>query len=223
LHGVRGTRKRSRMTLACWLRIAGFQLVEILPVDLEEVRAILRDIVEDDKRAGDVIRRLRSLLRKGDPQMSPVDLNEALNEVAGLVSGDALLRGVWIRLELADGLPPVLGDRVQLQQVALNLILNGMDAMREVDIRDRVLVLRTARAGPETVQAEVRDSGVGINEGDMAKIFQTFYTTKPDGMGIGLAISRSIMDAHGGHIDAHNNPDGGATFSFTLPICHDGP
>jgi two-component system sensor kinase FixL len=202
---------------------AGQRLLETAPVDLKEVGEILRDIVEDDKRAGEVIRRLRSLLTKGDPQMRALDLNEALDEVTRLVSGDAVVRGVSIRLELADGLPPVLGDRVQLQQVALNLVLNGMDAMRESGTRDRALVLRTARAGAKTVRVEVQDSGAGINEGDMDKIFQTFYTTKPDGMGMGLAISRSIVDVHGGRLEAHNNPDSGATFSFTLPIGHDGP
>jgi signal transduction histidine kinase/ABC-type uncharacterized transport system substrate-binding protein len=200
---------------------AGQRVLETAPVDLEEVGEILRDIVEDDKRAGEVIRRLRSLLTKGDPQMRALDLNEALGEVARLVSGDAVVRGVSIRLELADGLPPVLGDRVQLQQVALNLVLNGMDAMRESGTRDRILVLRTVTAGAKTVRVEVRDSGMGINEGDMAKIFKAFYTTKPDGMGIGLAITRSIVDAHSGHLEARNNPEGGATVSFTLPIGHD--
>jgi signal transduction histidine kinase len=200
---------------------AGQRLLEAASVNLAEVREILRDIVEDDKRAGEVIRRLRSLLTKGDPQMKPLDLNQALEEVARLVSGDSAVRGVSIRLELADGLPPVMGDRVQLQQVALNLVLNGMDAMRESSPSNRILVLRTARAEANMVRVEVRDSGAGIDEGDIAKIFQTFYTTKPDGMGIGLAISRSIVEAHGGRLEAHNNPDGGATFSFTLPIGHD--
>ncbi|MDO8479058.1 MAG: ATP-binding protein [Candidatus Rokubacteria bacterium] len=202
---------------------AGQRALETAPVNLEEVGEILKDIVEDDKRAGDVIRRLRSLLTKGDPQMKALDLNEALDEVARLVSADSDVRGVSIRLELADGLPPVLGDRVQLQQVALNLVLNGMDAMRESGTPDRVLVLRTARADAKTVRVEVRDAGTGINEGDMGKIFQTFFTTKPGGMGMGLAITRSIVDVHGGHLEAHNNPDGGATFSFTLPTGHDGP
>jgi signal transduction histidine kinase/ABC-type uncharacterized transport system substrate-binding protein len=201
---------------------AGQRVLEAAPVDLKEVAEIFKDIVEDDKRAGQVIGRLRGLLKKGKPRMSALDLNEALGEVAQLVSGDAVVRGVSVRLELAHGLPSVLGDRVQLQQVALNLVLNGMDAMRESGPRDRALVLRTVKAGPKTIRVEVRDSGAGINEVDMAKIFQTFYTTKPDGMGIGLAISRSIVDLHGGRLEAQNNPDGGATFSFTLPIGDDG-
>jgi C4-dicarboxylate-specific signal transduction histidine kinase len=201
---------------------AGQRVLETVPVNLEEVGEILKDIVEDDKRAGEVIRRLRRLLTKSDPQMRPLDLNEALADVGRLVSGDAIVRGVSIRLELATGLPLVLGDRVQLQQVALNLVLNGMDAMRESSTRDRLLVIRTAMADATAVRVEVRDSGAGIDEADMGKIFQTFYTTKLDGMGMGLAITRSIVDVHGGRLEAHNNPDGGATFAFTLPISHEG-
>jgi signal transduction histidine kinase len=201
---------------------AGQRVLETAPVDLAEVGEILKDIVEDDKRAAEVIQRLRGLLTKTDPQMKPLDLNEALADVARLVSGDAIVRGVSIRLELAVDLPHVLGDRVQLQQVALNLVLNGMDAMREPGNRERILVLRTARTDAKTVRVDVQDSGVGINEADMTKIFRTFYTTKSDGMGLGLAITRSIVDAHGGRLEAHNNPDGGAIFSFTLPAEDDG-
>ena len=197
---------------------AGQRVLDTAPVDLVEVGEILKDIVEDDKRAGEVIRRLRSLLTKSTPQLSALDLNEALEDVARLVSGDAVVRGVSIQLELASGLPLVLGDRVQLQQVALNLVLNGMDAMRESGAGERILVLRTVTADANMVRAEVKDSGPGINASDMGKIFQTFYTTKPDGMGIGLAITRSIIDAHGGRLEAHNSPGGGAIFSFTLPI-----
>ncbi len=202
---------------------AGQRVLDTDPVDLEEVGAILKDIVDDDKRAGEVIRRLRSLLTKGDPHMSALDLNDALEDVARLVSGDAVVRGVSIRLELAAGLPPVLGDRVQLQQVALNLVLNGMDAMRESGTHDRALVIRTAMTDAKNIRVEVQDSGPGIKEGDMDKIFQPFYTTRRDGMGIGLTITRSIVNVHGGRLEAHNNPQGGATFSFTLPIGHDAP
>ena len=197
---------------------AGQRVLDTVPVDLVEVGEILKDIVADDKRAGEVIRRLRSLLTKSTPQLSALDLNEALEDVARLVSGDAVVRGVSIQLELASGLPFVLGDRVQLQQVVLNLVLNGMDAMRESGAGERILVLRTAKADAKMVRGEVKDSGPGINASDMGKIFQTFYTTKPDGMGIGLAITRSIIDAHGGRLEAHNSPGGGAIFSFTLPI-----
>lgn len=197
---------------------AGQRVLDTSPVDLVEVGEILKDIVEDDKRAGEVIRRLRHLLAKGDPQMRALDLNDALEDVAQVVSGDAAVRGVSIRLELTPALPAVLGDRVQLQQVALNLVLNGMDAMREPGPGDRLLVLRTAVADAKTIRVEVEDSGSGINESDPGKIFQMFYTTKSDGMGIGLAIARSIVDVHGGRLEARNRPDRGAIFSFTLPI-----
>jgi signal transduction histidine kinase len=192
------------------------------PVDLEEVRDILKDIVDDDKRAGEVIHRLRNLLKKGNPEFRALDLNETVGEVARLVSGDALLRGVSIQLALAPGLPPVRGDRVPLQQVILNLVLNGMDAMRKSSPQDRILLLRTARVSPTVVRVAVRDSGVGVGEGNRDEMFQAFYTTKEDGMGMGLAIARSIVEAHGGRLEGHSNSGPGATFSFTLPIGDEG-
>jgi len=201
---------------------AAQRFLAVDPVDLEEVREILKDIVDDDKRAGEVIHRLRNLLKKGNPEFKALDLNETVGEVARLVSSDALVRGVSIRLTLAPGLPPVRGDRVPLQQVILNLVLNGMDAMRESSPQDRVLVLRTARERPTVVRVAVRDSGVGVGEGNREDMFQAFYTTKADGMGMGLAIARSIVEAHGGRLEAHSNADGGATFSFTLPIGDEG-
>jgi signal transduction histidine kinase len=124
---------------------------------------------------------------------------------------------VVTRLELAPDLPPVHGDRVQLQQVVLNLILNGLDAMRDSTVGQRVLVLRTAHVGPATVEVTVQDSGAGIEKSDLGQIFDPFYTTKADGLGMGLAIVRSIVEAHGGRVTAKNNPEGGAVFSFTLP------
>jgi signal transduction histidine kinase len=197
---------------------AGQRILGTNPADLDVVREILNDIVEDNKRASDVIRRLRSLLKKGSREVKALDLNEAVREVARLVSGDAAVRGLHLRLELDSGLPLVLGDRVQLQQVALNLVLNAMDAMQNARADRRSLLLRTARDGAKTVRVEVSDSGAGVSEGDLGKIFQAFYTTKADGMGLGLAITRSIVEAHGGRLEARNNADGGATFSFTLPV-----
>jgi two-component system sensor kinase FixL len=187
-------------------------------VDLEQMREILSDIVADDKRASDVIRRLRVLFKKSDPQYAPLDLNEIVGEVARLVKNDAVLRDVATSLELAPDLPRVRGDRVQLQQVVLNLVLNGFEAMREPGAGARTLVIRTARDGEATVRVEVQDSGVGVDEADMDRIFHALYTTKAEGLGMGLTISRTIVEAHDGHLGAVNNAPGGATFHFTLPV-----
>ena len=140
---------------------AAQDLLESSPVNLGEIREIVSDIIEDDKRAGEVIHRLRGLLRKDDLDFTALDVGETVGEVARLVNGDAALRNVSVRLELAADLPPVRGDRVQLQQVVLNLVLNGLDAMRESVVGDRTLILRTARESPAAVQVIVRDSGAG--------------------------------------------------------------
>jgi len=194
---------------------AARRLIEAEPVDRGQFREILSDLVEDGKRAAAVIHGLRLLLKKGDPQLTPLDLNETVSEVARLIRGDALMRDISIRLELDPALPVAQGDRVQLQQVLLNLALNAMDAIQESRTGDRTLLLRTARGRLGVVRVAVRDTGVGI---DMERIFEAFYTTKADGMGMGLAIARSIIEAHGGELEAENNPDGGATLSFTLPV-----
>jgi signal transduction histidine kinase len=196
---------------------AAQRILEADAANLEEVSAILKDIIEDDQRAAAVIHRLRGLLKKGDLELSILDLNELVAEVARLVSSDMIARDVLLRLELTPGLPPVSGDRVQLQQVVLNLILNGLDALQESRTGDRTLVLRTDRAGPAAVRVAVQDSGVGVDEADLDHIFHAFYTTKTHGLGMGLAIARSIVEAHGGRLEAQNNADGGATFSFTVP------
>ena len=186
--------------------------------DLEEIREILGDIVEDDKRAGEVIQRLRGFLKKSNLEVSALDIGELVGQVARLVSSDAIIRNVAVRVELAPGLPPVCGDRAQLQQVILNLLMNGLDAMRESGEGERTLVLRTVDGGPVSVVVAVEDSGVGIDEADLDRVFHAFYTTKTDGLGMGLAIARSIVEAHGGHLEARNNSRCGATFSFTLPV-----
>ena len=200
--------------------------LRILPsdkVDLADIRDILGDIVEDDKRAGEVIHRLRGFLKKSNLELSTLDIGELVSQVARLVSSDAILRNVSIRLELAPGLPPVCGDRVQLQQVILNLLMNGLDAMRESTEGERTLVLRTLGADhAASVVVAVEDSGMGIDEADLEHVFHAFYTTKPEGLGMGLAIARSIVEAHGGRLEARNNPERGATFSFTLPAIKEG-
>jgi len=140
-----------------------------------------------------------------------------IREIATLVHTDAILRNVVIDLELAPDLPAVLGDRVQLQQVLLNLVLNGMEAVGQDGAAKRIAI-RTERAGAEMC-VKVRDEGPGIPADQVSRVFETFYTTKAKGMGMGLPISRSIVEAHGGRIWAENNPDRGATFSFTIPAC----
>ena len=191
-------------------------------VNVAELRDILDDVVADDNRAADVIRRLRQLLRKGDLEYTSLDLNEVVADVARLVMSDAAIRNMSIRVDAATGLPRVRGDRVQLQQVVLNLVLNGLDAMRESRGKDRTLVIRTfTDIGDGVVGVAVRDAGPGIAAKDAEHIFDPLYTTKTEGIGMGLAIARTIVDAHGGRLTAANNAEGGATFRFTLPVDKD--
>jgi signal transduction histidine kinase len=187
-------------------------------VNVEKMRAILTDIVADDKRAADVIARLRALLKKGDPEFVSLDLNEIVGEVAWLMRSDAIVRNLPLSLELGADLPRVRGDRVQLQQVVLNLVLNGLEAMREPHAGERTLVIRTARDDAAAVRVEVQDAGTGIGEKDLDRMFEPLYTTKTEGLGMGLAIVRTIVDAHGGSLGAVNNAQGGATVHFTLPV-----
>jgi signal transduction histidine kinase len=188
------------------------------PGDRLEMREILDDIVADDKRAAGLIHRLRLLLQKGDLEFASLDLNGIVGEVAWLVRHDALLRNVSLRLAFDPDLPAVRGDRVQLQQVVLNLVLNALEAMRAPRADPRTLVIRTAPEGVAAVCVAVQDSGPGIDEKDRDRMFAPLYTTKPGGLGMGLAIARTIVGAHGGQLAARNNADGGATFQFILPV-----
>ena len=196
---------------------AGQLLLEADRVNLEKIREILDDIVADNRRAADLIRRLRTLLKKGDLEYVSLDLNDVVSEVAGLMRNDAVIRNVSMSLDLAPGLPRVRGDRVQLQQVVLNLVLNGLDAMGEPGAGEQTLVIRTAREGEAAIAVAVRDSGKGIDEQEVERMFQPLYTTKAEGLGMGLAIARTIVHAHGGRVDAANNTTGGATVWFTVP------
>jgi signal transduction histidine kinase/integral membrane sensor domain MASE1 len=181
-----------------------------------EIEEILADIVEEDKRAGAMIRRLRDLLRKRDPERAPVDINGLVREVAQILSGDTLIRRVQLQLDLARDLPWVTVDRIQIQQVLLNLLLNSMEAMAEIRPGERLMVVRTALQD-EAVQVTVEDTGIGLGDGQPLPIFEPFYTTKPAGMGMGLSIARSIVEAHGGRIWARNRARRGAVFCFSLP------
>ena len=201
---------------------AAQRLVAAEVVDLESVREILNDIVADDKRAAAVISGLRTLIKKGEPELVPLDLNAIVGEVAWLLRTDTILRNVSMSLELALDLPRVRGDRVQLQQVVLNLVANGLEAMREPHAGARTLAIRTARDGAAALRVTVQDSGPGIAEKDLAHIFEPLYTTKTDGLGMGLAIVRTIVRAHGGTVGAENIPGGGTSFHVTLPADPEG-
>jgi len=187
-------------------------------VDLDELRDILKDIVDEDKRAGEVIRRLRLLLKKGEVQHQPLDVNEVVLEVLKLVRSDLVNQGVTAHTELAPGLPLLHGDRVQLQQVLLNLVMNACDAMSGVVRDERQFIIRTKPADGQGVEVAVSDRGRGIPADHIERVFQPFFTTKPHGMGLGLSVCRTILTAHGGKLWAENNPDRGATFHFTLPV-----
>lgn len=188
--------------------------------DIDEVRQILDDIIRDDRRAGDVIRKVRALVRKEKPQEESLDLNKAIQEVVALIQGESLLEGLSITMELSSELKVINGDRIQLQQVILNLILNGAAAMRNAPRAQRKIIVRTAMADNLTVKTSVTDFGTGIEQNNIERLFEPFYTTKPEGLGMGLCISQTIIKDHGGTMEASNNPEGGATFAFTLPAHH---
>ena len=168
--------------------------------NVEEAREAARRIVRDGKRAGEVIARVRALAKRAATASEKLDLNETIREVLALVGDEAKRKSVIIRTQFADDLSPVSGDRVQLQQVMLNLTMNAIEAMSSVDERARELVITTRNIEEDQVQVTVKDSGLGIDPDTIDKIFDPFYTTKPGGMGMGLSISRSILQAHGGRL-----------------------
>jgi PAS domain S-box-containing protein len=183
--------------------------------DLSEVREALADVVTDGNRASEVIRRTRELFRHGPVEQAPVDLNVVIREVLSLAHGRLERTQVYVASDLAAGLPAVMGDRIQLQQVVFNVIVNGLDAMRDAT-HERTLTIRTWRESSD-VRAEFADTGAGLDPGQAERIFEPFFTTKPEGMGMGLAITRSLVQAHGGRLWAVPNTAGGATFHIVLP------
>jgi signal transduction histidine kinase len=185
--------------------------------DVVELKEIISDIRRDDQRAGEVIRRLRSLLKRAPFETREIDVNDAVSESIDLVSGLIHDREVTVSSTLAPGVLPVRGDRIQLQQVFLNLVVNAADAMAHLDKTQRKIVVRTARNG-DTAEIEIADSGPGILAGKLNEVFEPFYTTKPHGMGMGLSIARTIIEAHAGQISAENRAGQGALFRITLPL-----
>lgn len=186
--------------------------------DLEEIRAILADIRKDDQRAGGVIDRMRSLLKRRSLDLKSLDLAELLTETVMLAQSDARVRQVSLTLQSPAKLPVIRGDRVHLQQVLLNLILNGMDAMAGIAKVDRMLTVNARTANDGNIEVAVSDCGTGIPADKLTRLFEPFFTTKPNGMGMGLAISQTIIEAHGGKIWGGNNTTRGAVFKFTLQV-----
>jgi signal transduction histidine kinase len=184
--------------------------------NLDETRAAMGRILRDGNRAGEVITRIRALVQKTDTEKARLDINQTVQEVILLAQSEAGHKGVALRTELAADLAPVLGDQVQLQQVILNLVMNGIEATASVTDRRRELLIRSRQHGSDQVLVAVQDSGIGIERENLEKIFDAFYTTKPQGMGMGLAISRSIVENHGGRLWVAANEGHGATFQFTL-------
>ena len=195
---------------------AAEMLLDTADPPLTEVRQILADICQDDLRAHEAIRRIRALVQNREMQLQPLDLNSAIADVLRISTGDALRRRVKVEVELGENLPAVSADRLYLTQVLLNLIVNGMDAMVDTPEASRQLLVRTAANDADHVEVSVTDCGHGIAADKMPHLFDSFFTTKPDGMGLGLSIARSIIQAHQGHIWAENRASGGACFRFTL-------
>jgi len=187
------------------------------PPNVDGARETARRTIRDGHRASDVVTRLRALFAKKDANTESVDLNEATREVIALSLSELQRNGVVLRPELAEDLPLVTGDRVQLQQVILNLLRNASEAMSTVDDRPRQLLIRTERDEGDRVRLTVQDAGVGFEPQAADRLFDAFYTTKNDGMGIGLSVSRSIIESHHGRLWATLNDGPGATFSFSLP------
>src|SRR5262245_17709072 len=196
---------------------AGLRWLARQPPDLEEARECLQRIVRDGQRAGEVIARMRTFVRKAAPQKVRLVIHDVIAEVLALADGELRRHGVALHTDLATDLPPVRADRIQLQQVLLNLLLNGMEAMHTVTGRPRVLRIRAQPHEAGHVLVAVQDAGIGLDPQSLARLFEPFYTTKPAGMGLGLAISYSIVEAHGGRLWATPNDGPGATVQFTLP------
>jgi C4-dicarboxylate-specific signal transduction histidine kinase len=193
------------------------------PPDLEEARDAFDRIIKAGKQAGEVIGRIRALIKKTPPRKDDLEINEAILEVVALTRGEVVKNGISLQTRLAAGLPRVQGDRVQLQQVILNLIINAVEAMSGVNEQARELLIDTASEAPNGVLVAVRDSGPGLKPESFDRLFDPFYTSKPGGMGMGLSICRSIIEAHGGRVWAAANAPQGAVFNFTLPVGENRP
>ncbi|MFL5238016.1 MAG: sensor histidine kinase, partial [Rhizomicrobium sp.] len=186
--------------------------------NLDEARGAVESIINDGNRAGEVIRRIRAFVNKTPTHKVPLHINDVVHEVITLVQHELFSHRVSLRMELAPALPPVVADRIQLQQVILNLVVNGIEAMQSRTDRPRELVIRTHQDEAGQIVVSVKDCGIGVAAENADRLFNAFFTTKSSGMGMGLSICRSIVDAHGGRLSAAGNAGPGATFQFTLPL-----
>jgi PAS domain S-box-containing protein len=196
---------------------AGKALLKHQTVPLDDLRAILSDIYQDVLRAGDTIGRMRALSQRREMEMQPLDLNGLIEDVIHLAAGDASRRHVQVRTVLAPDIPSARGDPIHIQHILLNLILNGMDAMRDLPETERLLTIKTESRGGGELLVTVKDAGHGIPAEILPRVFESFFSTKATGMGLGLSIARTIVNAHGGRIWVENNSDRGVAFCFTLP------
>ena len=196
---------------------AALNFLDRTPPDLVEVREALACAVKDSDRASTVVGRIRALMQKAPERTDRVDINEALREVIELTQGEGLKSGVSVKTKFAKDLPIITGDRVQLQQVVLNLILNALQAMGTVSEDARQMLITTSQTELNDLCIGVQDTGPGLSPENLSRLFEPFYTTKPNGMGMGLAICRSIVEAHGGHLWATASEPHGALFQFTIP------
>jgi C4-dicarboxylate-specific signal transduction histidine kinase len=187
------------------------------PPDLEEVKEAVDEMVSDGRRASEVLRRIRVMVRNTAPERKPFDVNGAISEVVALTRHEREKQRVSVRIELGDDLPLVVADRVQVQQVVLNLVMNGVEAMHEVENRPRVLTVKSTASDDQTVAVAVEDLGTGFDSTNFGRLFDPFFTTKTEGMGMGLSICNSIVRAHGGRLSASPGSTHGAVFCFTLP------
>ncbi|MFY9899823.1 MAG: ATP-binding protein, partial [Xanthobacteraceae bacterium] len=185
---------------------------------LDEARKAAERIVRDGHRAGDIIKTIRALARKSRPELTRLEMNDVITEVLALTRGELRRHDVSLEIELSDGLETVMADRIQVQQVILNLVMNGIEAMSTIMDRPRVLRVSSRIDGPDSVLIAVTDTGTGLDPTKMDQIFDAFFTTKSEGMGMGLSICRSIIEAHGGRLWASPNPPHGSVFQFTVPV-----
>jgi C4-dicarboxylate-specific signal transduction histidine kinase len=205
------------ITAAVTYALAARRFLSVKPPDFREVDEVLSLIVKEGNRAGEVVGRIRALIKKAPVRKDAVEINDAILEIVALTRTEAANNSVSVRTQLAKGLPHVHGDRVQLQQVLLNLIINAIEAMRDISEEERELLI-SSRNEPDGVSVEVQDSGPGFAPEDTDRVFEAFYSTKPSGVGLGLSICRSIIEAHNGRLWASPNAPRGAIFGFIAPV-----